>query len=42
VFCHKKRLLGGVYPEELEGLAMTSHLGFIYVKNFWDTTLGLL
>ena len=32
------RLLRGVYPEELEGLAMTFHRGLIHAWSFWDTT----
>jgi hypothetical protein len=34
------RLLRGVYPEKLEGLAMTSYRGVIYAKIFWDATLA--
>jgi hypothetical protein len=34
------RLLRGVYPEELEGLAMTSEGALTYAKNFWDATLA--
>jgi hypothetical protein len=33
------RLPCGVYPEEIEGLAMTSYGGVNYSKNFWDKTL---
>ncbi len=33
-------LLPEVYPEELEGLAMTSYPGPTYAKDFWDTTLA--
>ncbi len=36
---HEMELLRGVYPEELEGLAMTSYGGLIYTKNIWDATL---
>ncbi len=36
---HKMRLLRGVYPEELERLAMTSRGGLIYAKSLWDKTL---
>jgi hypothetical protein len=34
-------LLRGVYPEELEGLAMTAYESLIITKNFWDTTLTM-
>jgi len=35
----KAEPLRGVYPEEFEGLAMTSSGGLTYTKNSWDTSL---